>query len=164
LESVLSALESSAVALAFRGSVWLYPAVEFLHIVGFVVLVGAAFVLDLRLLGRFRALPLHDTVHSLSRWARWGLVLVVLSGLALFVADATTLAANPAFRLKLVLLAAAGLNAALFHRVVLPRLDSLPHDARQEPLHLPPAARVVGVLSIVLWLSVIAFGRLIAYV
>jgi hypothetical protein len=163
LESFLSGLESSAVALAFRGSAWLYPAVEFLHIVGFVVLVGAAFVLDLRLLGRFRALPLRGTVQSLSRWARWGLLLAVLSGVALFVADASALAANPAFRLKLALLVAAGLNAAVFHRVVFRRLDGTREGSWREPARLPLAARAAGVVSIVLWLSLLASGRMIAY-
>ncbi len=164
LESILQVLEGSAVAEFFRGSLWLYPAVEILHIVGFVILVGAAFVMDLRLLGRLRALPITATVHSLSRWARWSLILVVPSGLILFIADATTLAVNPAFQLKLVLLAAAGVNAALFHRVVFRDVDVHRGVAGRDGVPLPLRARLVGVLSMVLWFSVIACGRLIAYV
>jgi hypothetical protein len=164
VERILAWLEASAVAEVFRGSPWLYPAVEVVHIVGFVALVGAAFVLDLRILGWFRALPLGESVHTLSRWARWSLLLVVPSGLVLFVVDATTLAANPAFRWKLVLLAAAGINAAVFHRLTFRgarlRRVSAGHDASALPL----PARLAGVLSVVLWISVIAFGRLIAYV
>lgn len=164
MEPLLSALEDSAFAAAFRGYVWLHPAVEVVHIAGFVILAGAAFVLDLRLLGRFRALPLHGSIRALGRWARFGLVLAALSGVTLFVVDATALATNPAFRLKLVLLVAAGLNAALFHRLVLPRLagpDDAGHFGGQA---LPLAARLAGALSIALWLAVIASGRLIAYV
>lgn len=137
----------------------MYPAVEVLHIVGFVVLVGAAFILDLRLLGRLRALPVGDAVNTLSRWARWSFVLVVVpSGFLLFAVDAVTLAANGAFRLKLVLMAAAGLNAAVFHALVFRTTGWTDFT----PLPLP--ARAAGVLSILLWFSVIAFGRLIAYV
>jgi hypothetical protein len=164
LESILLALEGSAIAEFFRGSLWLYPAVEILHIAGFVILVGAAFVMDLRLLGRLRALPVAGTIRSLSRWARWSLILVVPSGLILFIADATTLAANSAFQLKIVLLAAAGLNAAVFHRIVFRQVDVRRDDALRSGAPLPLAARVAGVLSIVLWFSVIACGRLIAYV
>lgn len=164
LEAILLGLEGSAAARAFRGSLWLYPAVEILHIVGFVALVGSAFVLDLRLLGRLRSLPITDAVHSLSRWARRSLLLVVPSGLILFIADATTLAANPAFQLKLVLLAAAGMNAAVFHRIVFRDAEVRRDDAWRNHAPLPLPARLVGVLSIVLWFSVIACGRLIAYV
>jgi hypothetical protein len=164
LEAILLGLEGSAVARAFRGSLWLYPAVEILHIVGFVLLAGAAFVLDLRLLGRLRSLPITDAVHSLSRWARWSLILVVPSGSILFITDATTLAANPAFQLKLVLLAAAGTNAAIFHWVVFRDIGDFREDAWRDGAPLPLPARLVGVLSIVLWFSVIACGRLIAYV
>jgi hypothetical protein len=164
LEAILLGLEGSAAAHALRGSLWLYPAVEILHIVGFVILVGSAFVLDLRLLGRLRSLPITDAVHSLTRWARWSLLLVVPSGLILFIVDATTLAANPAFQLKLVLLAAAAVNAAVFHRVVFRNVDAHPGDGWRNRASLPLPARLVGVLSIVLWFSVIACGRLIAYV
>jgi hypothetical protein len=164
LEAILQALEGSAVANAFRGSLWLYPAVEIVHISGFVILVGAAFILDLRLLGRLRSLPLRDAVHSLTRWARRSLILVVPSGLILFVSDATALAAHPAFQLKLVLLAAAGLNAALFHRIVFGNIDIHRDDTWGDRAPLPLPARVAGVLSIVLWFSVIACGRLNAYV
>lgn len=164
MPDVLLALEESGAARAFRGSVWLYPAAEILHVVGFVILVGAAFVLDLRLLGRLRSLPLADAVHHLSRWSRWGLVLVVPSGVGMFAADATTLAVNPAFQLKLALLAAAGVNAAVFHRVVFSGANAWRGDEGRDGATLPLPARLAGVLSLILWLSVIACGRLIAYV
>lgn len=163
LDALLRNLEGSAVAEVVRQSLWLYPAVEILHIVGFATLVGAAFVLDVRLLGWLPALPLSATVRGLSRGARWSLCLVLPSGLILFIAEATTLAANPAFRLKLVLLVAAGVNAAVFHRLVLPRLGAGDENpGRAGAAHSLPA-RLAGLLSIVLWTSVIACGRLIAY-
>jgi hypothetical protein len=162
-DALLRDLEESAVAEFFRQSLWLYPAVEIVHIVGFATLVGAAFVLDARLLGWLRALPLSATVHGLSRGARWSLCLVLPSGLILFIVEATTLAANPAFRLKIVLLLAAAANAAVFHRLVFPRLGAGDETlGRAGAAHSPPA-RLAGLLSIVLWISVIACGRLIAY-
>ena len=103
----LAALETSGPAVAMRQWLWLYPIVEVVHIVGFVVLVGAAFMFDARLLGRSRALPVSALERHLLPWARWSLLLVVPSGALMFAAHATEMVENPAFRLKLVFVAAA---------------------------------------------------------
>jgi hypothetical protein len=164
LEAVLRGLEESRVAGLLRDEIWLYPAVEVVHIGAFIVLVGSAFVMDLRLLGRLRSLPVVPLVQHLTRSARWSLGVVVLSGLALFSVDATSLFTNPAFRLKMVLLVAAVANAVVFHRFIF-RDGRRPGDAAwAEGTPLPLPARVVGVLSLFLWFSVMALGRLIAYV
>ena len=63
-------LETSSVAVAMRQWTWLYPAVEIVHILGFVVLVGAALMFDLRLLGVSRALPVSGLERHLLRAAR----------------------------------------------------------------------------------------------
>jgi hypothetical protein len=158
-EDLLHGLETSAFAGLVRGSLWLYPVAEILHIIGFAVLVGVAFVFDLRLLGLLRALPIADAVRHLTRWARRSLLVVVPTGLVLFMVDATTLAGNSAFQLKLVLIAAAGVNAGVFHWVTFRNADAWGGTAS-----LPLAARLAGVVSILLWFSVIACGRMIAYV
>ncbi|HEU5320029.1 MAG TPA: DUF6644 family protein, partial [Methylomirabilota bacterium] len=149
-------LESSAVAVAMRQWAWLYPVVEIVHIVGFVVLVGAAVMFDLRLLGLSRALPVAGMAGHLLRWARWSLVLVVPSGALMFTAHATEMAVNPAFRLKLLFLAAAFLNAGLFHRVPFRTVADWDTGVRA-----PAAARAAGLLSLALWLGVISCGRLL---
>ena len=99
-----------------RQWLWLYPAVEITHIVGFVVLVRSAFMFDLRLLRLSRALPVSAMATHLLRWARLALLLVVPSGVLMFVAHATEFATNGAFQLKLTLIALAFLNAGIFHR------------------------------------------------
>ena len=73
-------LETSAPAVAMRQWLWLYPSIEITHIVGFVVLVGSAFMFDLRLLGLSRALPVSAMATHLLPWARLALLLVVPSG------------------------------------------------------------------------------------
>jgi hypothetical protein len=151
-------LETSAPAVAMRQWLWLYPIVEIVHILGFVVLVGAAFSFDLRLLGTSRALPVTGMERHLLRSARWSLLAIVPTGLAMFAAHATEMAENPAFRLKLLLLLAAGLNAAIFHRVPFRSVRDWDTEARA-----PDLARVAGLLSIGLWAGVIACGRLLAY-
>ncbi|HEV2079446.1 MAG TPA: hypothetical protein VGR19_06065 [Allosphingosinicella sp.] len=151
-------LEDSALAEAVRGSTWGYPIIEAVHILGFVVVVGAAFMFDLRLLGMSRSLPVSALARHLLRWSRGGAVVVVPSGLLLFIASATELASSPVFRLKLVLIAAAATNAAVFH---LATFGSVGRWEREVPA--PAAARLAAVLSLVLWTGVITCGRLIAY-
>ena len=151
-------LESSAVAVAMRQSAWLYPIVEIVHIVGFVVLVGAALMFDARLLGRSPKLPVSGLERHLLFWARGSLLLVLPTGALMFTAHATEMATNTAFRLKLMLVVAAFLNAAVFHRWPFRTVGDWDTE-----VHAPIAARVNGALSILLWLGVIACGRLIAY-
>lgn len=151
-------LEGSAVAVAMRQWLWLYPAVEIVHIIGFVILVGAAAMFDLRLLGVSRQLAVTDMARHLLRWARVSLLLVVPSGFLMFMAHATEMAANPAFRLKLLLIALAGLNAAMFHKGPFRSVTNW-----NQNMAIPAAAKVAAVLSLVLWVGVIACGRLLAY-
>ncbi len=155
----LAWLERSALALAIRESAWLYPAVETTHILAFVVLVGAAAMWDLRLLGLSRSLPVTLMARHLLPWARGGLLLAAPTGALLFASDATTIAANPAFQVKLVLIAGAILNAAAFHRWT---YRSVP--TWDQGVASPLAAKLAGAISLCLWTSVIACGRLIAYV
>ena len=151
-------LETSGLAVAMRQWLWLYPAVEIVHIVGFVVLVGAAFMFDLRLLGLSRALAVSAMAGHLLRWARLALVLVVPSGVLMFMAHATEMLDNPAFQLKLLFLATAGLNAGLFHRVPFRSVGDWDTEVRS-----PILARGAAVVSLVSWTGAIACGRLLAY-
>jgi hypothetical protein len=96
--------------------------------------------------------------RHLLRWARASLLLVVPSGVLMFTAHATEMAANPAFRLKLVLIALAALNAAMFHRGPFKSVI-----VWNQTTAIPSAAKVAAVLSLVLWVGVIACGRLLAY-
>ena len=152
-------LETTAMAVAMRESVWLYPAVETAHILGFVVLVGAAAMFDLRLLGLSRAISVTGMARHLLPWARLGLALAAPTGLLMFMTEATTTASNPAFQLKLALIGAAILNAGVFHRWAFKSVKYWDRDAPS-----PPAAKAAGAISLALWTTVIACGRLIAYV
>ncbi len=158
LQEWLRWLENTGVAVAVRESAWLYPAVETMHIIGFVMLVGAAAMFGLRLLGASRWLPVTETARHLLKWSRASLLLVVPSGLLLFMSNATALSTNPAFRLKLVLLAAAGVNAYIFHRWPFKTVTAWNRD-----VPTPAAAKISAVVSLALWASVISCGRFIAY-
>lgn len=146
-----STLEAWPLAEAIRRSVWAYPVLESLHIGAFASLVGSLLVLELRVFGAQPGLSLTVLGRLAVRAALAGFALAVLSGSLLFFSAAAEIAANPAFRVKLVLILMAGGNALVFHA-----RDSLRrHDG---------VARFQAGLSLMLWFGVIAAGRLIAYV
>ena len=85
----LVALETSGFAQAMRHWLWLYPIVEIVHILGFVLLIGAAMMFDLRLLGISARIPVSDLARLRLPWSRVGLGRVAVSGLSRFSAPAT---------------------------------------------------------------------------
>ncbi len=157
--SILTWLESSSLALFFRQSVWMYPILEIVHIAGFSVLVGAAILFDLRLLGFSKNLPVTECIRHMLFWARLSFWAVLPSGIILFIVDATGMASNPAFILKLVLIGIAIVNAFIFHRYTLKTVDVWNKNETA-----PVSAKIAGITSILLWLAVISCGRLIAYI
>ena len=155
---MLAWLAGTAVSSTMRTATWAYPVVEIVHIAGFSVLVGSVVLFDLRVLGCARALPVAALGRHLLRWAVISALLVVPAGLLLFSAHPVELAGNPAFLLKLGLIAAAGVNALVFH--LLPYRTVASWDRERAA---PMAARLGAFLSILLWLGVITCGRLLAY-
>ena len=147
---MLAMLEATALAEAIRRSVWAYPALEAVHIAGVGALFGAVLLLELRVFGLGRDIGVVPLARLVLRTALAAFACAVLSGALLFISAATEVAANPAFRVKLVLILIAGANALVFHaRGGLRGGDSL--------------ARLQAAASLLLWLSVIVAGRLIAY-
>ena len=151
-------LETSGLAVAMRQWQWLYPIVEILHIMGFVMVVGGGLYFDLRLLGLGRSLPVNALARHLLTWARAGFVLVVPTGFMMFTAHATEFAVNPVFRLKLVLIAAAVANAGAFHQWPFKSVAGWNTGA-----YTPAWAKAAAILSLLLWTGALSCGRLIAY-
>jgi hypothetical protein len=148
---VIAQVEASAIAAAIRASAWAYPALEALHIAAIATVFGSLLLFELRMFGAGRAIPLPALSRFASRTALAGFGLAAASGGLMWSSDAVALSANPAFRVKLVLIALAGANAALFHR----RGSAVRHD------HF---ARLQAVVSLTLWAAAIGAGRLIAYI
>jgi len=154
----LAAIEGSALALAMRQELWLYPAVEIVHITGFVVLVGSVAMLDLRLLGCSRQLPVRQLARHVLPWTAGALLLIVPTGLLMFIAHAGDLIANRAFQVKLLLIMTAGVNAALFHLGPYRTVENW-----DQGTPVPVVAKAHAVASLLMWLGVISCGRLLAY-
>jgi hypothetical protein len=151
-------LEHSGPAVAMRTSIWLYPIVEIIHIIGIVLLAGSAFMFDLRLLGLTGRVRVTDMAAHLLPRARLGLGIVVPSGLLMFVAHATDWGASPMFFVKLGLIALAIANTFVFHGRT---ARSIQHWDQDRPT--PSGAKVAAVVSLTMWTAAIAAGRLLAY-
>ncbi|HZM37092.1 MAG TPA: DUF6644 family protein [Burkholderiales bacterium] len=158
----LGTLEASGFGRAMREWLWLYPSVEIVHIVGIALLFGSIAVLDLRLLGVSRVLPIRRLAAHVLPWTAASFLLIIPSGLAMFSAHATDFIQSGVFFVKMMLILAAGLNAALFHAITFRTADVWDSEEMRR-LAPPTSARLAGALSLVLWISVIACGRLLAY-
>jgi len=156
--AILVALQDSALGAAMRQSLYLYPAVEIVHLLAIALLVGSILALDLRLVGWRVVAPTWPLARHLLPLTATGFAFAVLSGLMLFTTEAASLALNRAFQIKLALLLLAGLNALLLHRGAWRDIGQWGAAAR------PPArVRVAAAFSAALWVGVLSFGRLIAY-
>jgi hypothetical protein len=153
---IFLALQESALGHLMRSSPSLYPAVEILHILGFVVLVGSILALDVRLLGLGRAIPIQPMAQLLLPLSRFGFLLAVVMGFLLFSADAAHVVRNPAFQAKLLLIAAALVNVLIAHVGPWRRIALWGGEATF-------GARVTALLSLLLWIGAVCAGRLIAY-
>lgn len=159
--SPAGAIEATAFAQAMRDSLWLYPVVLFAHILGIALLFGSIAVLDFRLIGIWRKAPAKALAAQVLPWSAGSFLLILPSGLAMFAANATELISSPVLAVKMCLIMAAGLNAAVFHTATFPSVDVW--DAPEmRALGPPPSARLAGALSLTLWASVIACGVILA--
>ena len=135
---------------ALQSHPWAYPVLEAVHIIGIGLLLGNLVLLELRGVGRGAALPVEALARLSLGIAFAGFTLAAASGLLMFATQPAELLANRSFVLKMLLLVAAGCNAAWFHgRGSLARLDGL--------------ARVQMLLSTAIWVAVVFCGRWIAY-
>ena len=153
-------LDQTSVGAAIRQSLWLFPAIETLHLLGMAALVATITVLDLRLLGwAAKAQPISKLAAHLIPLAWLGFTMQLLTGALLFSSEAVKIYANPAFRLKMFLLLLAGAQALVFQTLVSPKLSTWD----QRPT-LPFAAKMIGLTSILLWVGVVTAGRFIGFV
>jgi hypothetical protein len=152
------ALEASALGAAIRQSTWAYMAVNVGHILSLMAFAGAIAVMDLRMMGAFAATSPGHILRMARRAAVIAFTGLVLTGLTLFIAEASHVVLNRVFQIKLGLIALGLANIVAFEVWVTPKVQNLP------PLTpLPKAARLIAMTSLAIWFCVAACGRLIAY-
>ena len=159
VQTAASWLQATAISTTIRESDWVFPAVESVHVIAFVIVVGSIFVVDLRLLGlasrRRGAAELTGQLLPIT-WSAFAVA--AIAGVLLFIAKPVAYTANAFFLSKLVLLALAGVNMAIFHLFTHERLAGLPPGGRE-----PAAAKLSGFASLALWIGIVACGRWIGF-
>lgn len=147
----LAAIEQSGFGQYVRDAVLLYPLANVAHVLAVLVFFAAVAVMDFRLLGWLKGEPAHQVVARWRRVAIAAFALIVASGSVLFVPEATAVAQNSAFLVKLALIAIGLVNVLVVTR------------AMRGGETVPAVARLGAAVSLLLWLMTAACGRFIAY-
>jgi hypothetical protein len=136
-----------------------FAVVEALHVIAISTVFGTIAIVDLRLLGLPNTLrPFTEVAGETLRWTWAAFGLAVATGSVLFVTNPNFYFGNFEFRTKMLLQVLAGINMAVFELRTVKTVTLW--DTSKTP---PAAARIAGALSLLLWLAVIAFGRLIGF-
>src|SRR5206468_1247824 len=159
LLDICTLIENSPSSTALRESIWMFPIIESSHVLGLAFSVGTVVWFDLRLMGvAMKRYTVSETFSSIKPWMFSGFAIMMVSGVLLFWSHALKCYGSNFFRLKLILLLLAGINIAVFHSTI---------DRRRgewDKYPIPPLqARLAGFSSLLLWLAIVAAGRLMAY-
>jgi len=154
--SAFQRLQQSAFTDWFLGSpsIWAYPTVLTLHTVGMAILVGASFVINLRVLQVSGLIPLHR-LQPLYRFVWIGFTINLVSGLILFITEAADRVVDPVFGVKMASIAVALALGVVVKRRAIDRMDA-PQAATVQTRSLAAAA-------LAMWTVAIVAGRLMAY-
>jgi len=159
LQHLCQILYDSGFGTYIRESDYAFSIIESVHVLGITLLVGTIALLDLRMLGVvLRSIPVTRLARAVFSLTWTGFAVMFVSGFLLFWAEAAKNYVNPAFRVKVVLLALVGLNPLIFHTTIYRRVEEW------EVLEISPwRARAAAIASLTLWSGVILAGRAIAY-
>jgi hypothetical protein len=146
--------EQTAIGEAIRNSQWLFPVIESVHLLGLVVIAGAVLVVDMRLFGLgLRQQPVAQLARDAQPWLIGSLIVMLTTGILLFLAEATKCYYSPAFAVKMT-----SLLLAITFTFTVRRNVALADEGRMGPLW----GRLVAVVSAALWSGVGIGGRGIA--
>ena len=157
LQALRIYLENTALSDWVTGPPLLWAVLETLHFLGLSLLIGTIGLFDFRLLGMAKGLP----PGLLSRLIPWGIAgfgLNVITGILFFVGEPKNYVYNPAFYFKMTFVVLAGINVLVFYLTLAKKVEALgPGD------DAPLGAKVVGAVSLLLWIGVMSAGRLLTF-
>ncbi len=158
MNTLLQTIQDSSLADWVRVSEWGYPIVLTMHSLGLALVVGVLFIIDLRIIGIPRSLPLQP-MRQLMPLVWLGFTVNLLTGLTLFSADALKFYHSPTFRFKLLAVASGVTLAVVLNSLVFKAAPDVGRGAAR----ISPAWKSMAVLSILVWLAAISLGRYVAY-
>jgi hypothetical protein len=157
IASLAAWAENTPLALLVGESDIVYPLLLSMHVIGLATFGGLLTIVDLRLFGNFNAIPYAGLLGPL-RLAWCGLVINVISGIALFASQATMFIENTPFLIKLSMIVLAASTAGVLHASL--KRNAATWDASG---HASRGARATAALCLAAIASAIVAGRLIAY-
>ncbi len=147
-------IEATTLGNTIRQSLWLFPVIEAVHLLGLCVLGGAVLIVDLRMLGLgLRSYGIEQTVRDARPWFAGALIVMLLTGWALFTSEAIKCYYNTSFWVKMTTLPFAIVVTLLIRDRIALRAGT----------NVDATTKVVGMASIMLWLTVAAAGRWIGF-
>jgi len=151
-------IANTSVSVGIRESIWTYPIIESVHVLGLTLFLGLLLLWDTRLMGIvLKRVPVSALWRQLFPWIAFGAIIITISGTLLFWSDPVKFYGNVFFRVKLLALLLAAANAAAYHLGIERRL------VEWDTAATPRAAKIAGATSIAMWTVVVVVGRLIAY-
>jgi hypothetical protein len=151
-------LKGTELSWAVTHYAWIWPACETLHFIGLALLVGVIGMVDLRMLGVGKNLPI-GPLHRLIPWGVAGFVINTITGFLFFAGDPFQYIHNAAFQLKILFLALAGINVAVFYLAGIFRYAESAGPGEDAPL----SAKLVSASSLLLWFGVMYMGRMLPF-
>lgn len=159
ITGILASLEGLSLAGKIRDSLYLFPFIESLHVLGLTVVFGTIAILDLRLLGIASIKrPVSRVAADVQPWAWAAFALTAVTGALMFVTNAGVYYHNLYFRLKMAMLLLAGINVAMFELTVNRSLRRWDTEKAA-----PGAGRAAAAVSLLLWVLIIFAGRWIGF-
>lgn len=171
-------LATTPLSIAVQSALWLIPLAQTIHILALSIVFSSVVILDLRLAGwAGRAQSIAETAQRFLPWIWGGVAVLLASGLVLIVGEPPRALLNPAFQAKLALLAVVLVLTRIVQRGL--ARDPAAWDApgggavlaapgvggvAAGGVRTTPAARLLGLLSLGLWIAIVVLGRWIAYV
>ncbi len=150
-------LQNTPVAIFVAETLWAYPLLETLHTLGMAMLLGTLGLINLRVLGYKPALSLFGT-RDLLPIAWIGFTVNAASGLLLFTSDAVNFFASNTFRVKILLIVLAGINAAILSRRLYAEGGAEVGVGNGEA-----TLKLLAGSSLVFWVVAVICGRIYAY-
>jgi hypothetical protein len=142
-----------------RESLWAEPIVETIHVLTLTLFLGFAVMLDMRLLGVvLKKRRMSEVLAQFNPWLFAGFAVMIVTGVLLFCGDPISFWTTTFFKVKMIMLVLAGLNVLIFNATIGRKVAQWDTDLRT-----PAAAKVAAIVSLTLWVLIIAAGRGIAY-
>src|SRR5713226_8189848 len=152
-------LANTSISDAIQRALWLIPLLQTVHILAIAMVLSSVAMIDLRILGIGRSQSMVQAARRFVPWIWTGLVLLAVTGILLIVGEPKRSLPNPAFQLKMLMLAIAIAGALAFRASLRPDTTFWTRSSNAGRL-----TNALAILAFLLWCAIAVAGRWIAYI